>query len=75
MVRKRGAKLWQLRLSSSEDADVDRTAAERMLSKNDVVRRALHLLFRLEREVGAGGRLLIERPGSDGKDVEVWLLW
>ncbi len=66
---------WQLRLAPSEDEAAARLAEERMLSKNDVVRRALSLLVRLEAEARSGGRLLVERPGGSKEPVEVWLLW
>lgn len=66
---------WQVRLAPSEDEAATRLAEERMLSKNDVVRRALSLLLRLEEETRAGGRLLVERPGTGRELVEVWLLW
>ena len=71
----RGLRKWQLRLSPQEDAEADRFARRRMVSKNDLVRYALRLLMRLERESEAGGRLLIERPGTGREPVEVWLLW
>ncbi len=64
---------WQVRLAPEEDEAAARLAEERMISKNDVVRRALSLMLRLEKETRAGGRLLLERPGT-GERVEVWLL-
>jgi len=70
---KRRTKPWQLRLAAEEDADVEKLAARRMMSKNDVVRHALRLLVRLQQESEAGSRLLIDRSGED--QVEVWLLW
>jgi hypothetical protein len=71
----RRAKPWQLRLASIEDEIAKGLADQRMISKNDVVRHALRLLFRLEREREAGGRLMIERPGTNREPVEVWVVW
>ena len=66
---------WQVRLAPDEDQAAAKIAEDRMISKNDVVRRALNLLFRLDDETRAGGRLMLERSGRGRKPVEVWLLW
>ena len=69
------AQPFQLRLAPQEDAGASKLAGERKLSKNDVLRRALNLLLRLENETQAGARLPIERPGrKEPEPVEVWLL-
>ena len=69
---------WQLRLAPAEDAYAAAVAKAEKISKNDVVRRALRLLELVERERGAGGRLLIERAHKSGKarvQVEVLPIW
>lgn len=69
------AQAFQVRLAPQEDSGAEKLASERKLSKNDVLRRALNLLLRLENETQAGARLLIERPGrKEPEPVEVWLL-
>lgn len=66
---------FQVRLAPEENAEAERLAQERMLSKNDILRRALNLLVRLENETKAGGRILVERR-SNGvpESVELWFL-
>lgn len=64
---------WQLRLEPDEDDRAQKLADRRRVSKNDLVRTALRLFLRIETEVEAGARLLIERPGK-GRAVEVWTL-
>ncbi len=66
---------WQLRLPWGEDREVRRLAREKGVSKNDVVRHALHLLLRLERETEAGGRLMIKRSEEKPDVVEIWHIW
>jgi hypothetical protein len=66
---------FQLRLAPDEDKGAARVAEDRKISKNDVLRRALSLMLKIEKETRTGGRLLIERPGPKGlESVEVWLL-
>jgi len=50
-------------------------AQRRMVSKNDVLRCALRLLARLERETATGARLLIDRNEAGREQVEVWMIW
>jgi len=50
-------------------------AQRRMMSKNDVLRHALRLLARLERETAAGASLLIDRNDASREQVEVWMIW
>lgn len=69
------ASLWQLRLAPDEDSEADRLAKRHMVSKNDVVRRALRLLARFERETAAGARVLIDRHDAGREQVEVWMIW
>ncbi len=66
---------WQLRLAPQEDNEAERMAKAHMTSKNDVVRHALKLLSRLERELEGGGRIIVERAGTGREPIEVWLLW
>jgi len=68
------ARQFQLRLPRSEDEEVQWLADRQKISKNDIVRRALRLLARLERETQGGARLILERPGTAREAVEVWLL-
>jgi len=72
---KRPARPWQLRLAPDEDNEADELAQRRMMSKNDVLRHALRLLARLERETAAGARLLIDRSDAGREQVEVWMIW
>jgi hypothetical protein len=72
---KRPARPWQLRLAPDEDNEADKLAQRRMMSKNDVLRHALRLLARLERETAAGARLLIDRNDASREQVEVWMIW
>lgn len=66
---------FQVRLAPEEDFRAEKLAGERKLSKNDILRRGLNLLIRLENEAQAGARLLIDRPGrKEPEPVEVWLL-
>lgn len=66
---------FQVRLAPAENAEAERLAEERMLSKNDVLRRALNLLIRLEKETKEGGRILVERRSTGvPESVEVWFL-
>jgi len=69
------ARLWQLRLAPDEDSEADKLAQRHMVSKNDVLRSALRLLARLERETAAGARLLIDRHDAGREQVEVWMIW
>lgn len=71
----RQPRAWQLRLTAKEDGEAERLAKQRMISKNDVVRHALHLLLRLELETTTGGRVLLERAGGTREAVEVWVVW
>ena len=72
----RSSRAWQLRLTTDEDKTVVRLAAKHGVSKNDVVRRALRLLARIEKLSEEGHRLVVERGAhSDEREaVEVWLL-
>jgi hypothetical protein len=68
-------KALQLRLAPLEDEGAAKVARERKISKNDVLRRALNLMLKVENETRAGGRLLLERNGPKGTEsVELWLL-
>ena len=78
MDRKRTTqRAWQIRLPNEEDETAQRIADARKVSKNDVVRHAIRLLSRLDREEAAGARLLIERIGRSGvpEPVELWIVW
>ena len=70
----RHVQTFQVRLAPAENAEAERLADERMLSKNDVLRRALNLLIRLEKETKSGGRILVERREGVPESVEVWFL-
>ena len=72
---KRVARPWQLRLAPDEDSEAEKLAQRRMVSKNDVLRHALRLLARLERETAAGARVLIDRHEAGREQVEVWMIW
>lgn len=69
------ASLWQVRLAPDEDSEADKLAQRHMVSKNDVLRCALRLLARLERETAAGARVLIDRHDAGREPVEVWMIW
>jgi hypothetical protein len=59
-----------------EDKIVDRLAAKHGASKNDVVRKALRLLAKIEKLSDEGDRLIVERRGrnDDREALEVWVL-
>jgi hypothetical protein len=71
---KSSPRTWQLRLAPDEDDLATKLADERMVSKNEVIRRALRLLAKLEQIASAGGRLYIARRGGKREPFEVWLL-
>lgn len=68
-------KSWQVRLPKDENDQVDRLAAKRAMSKNDLVRQGLRLLVVVD-GLTTGERLLIERRGKGQRReaVEVWLV-
>ena len=72
----RSSRAWQLRLTREDDKTVDRLAAKHGASKNDVIRKALRLLAKIEKLNDDGDRLIVERRGrsDDREAVEVWVL-
>lgn len=66
---------WQLRLPPGEDQEVEKLAAQRGVSKNDIVRHALRLLLRIEQETHTGGRLMVKRSDKRHEVVEIWHIW
>jgi hypothetical protein len=75
MVREKALHALQLRLAPDEDEGATKVASDRKISKNDVLRRALKLMLKVESETRAGGRLMLERRGPKGiESVEIWLL-
>ena len=69
----KGPRLWQVRLAPEEDDATSKFADDEMISKNDVLRRALRVFRALKDETSRGGRLVVRRSGAP--DVEVWLLF
>ncbi len=63
-----------VRLPQAEATGMKALARKRSESNNDVVRRALRLLSAVEREIRAGARLVVRRPGRKPEEIEVWLL-
>lgn len=74
MTDKTSPRAWQLRLAPDEDDLAAQLADERMVSKNEVVRRALRLLARFEKIAASGGRFYVERQRGKREAFEVWLL-
>lgn len=74
-LRSKSAK-WVLRLTADEEFSVRSIAQSRGLSKNDVVRRAVTLLVRLETETSAGSRFFVVRrgQGQEHQPMEIWML-
>ena len=75
MSQKKSSANWLLRLPTTEDREIQKLASERGVSKSDVVRHALRLLLRIERETEAGGRLLIKRSEESQEAIEIWHIW
>lgn len=71
----RAVRVWQVRLPKLEDEVANRLAKRDVVSKNDVIRRALRLLGQIEEARENGSRVLVERgTGTQKELVELWLV-